>query len=121
MIFVAQLNGCSHPDYAIPLPRGYELVRGNDVDVFIASKDQSVVIGGTITGYAVLAERYVVGREDTTEVKRKAPQGFPVGKGGWFVLDTQTRTAQTELSESDWNEKVKQINDGKIPKLRVPD
>ena len=121
MVLFALLYGCSHPDYSVALPQGYELVRGNDVDIFITSAAHSIVIDGTIVRYAVVVNRYVVGQQDTTEVKRKEPKGFSVGKGGWFLLDTQTRTVQTELSESDWKEKVIQLSAGKIPELTVPE
>ena len=121
IVATASQTRCSHPDYAIALPNGYELVRGNDVDIAIIWSKHTNVIGGTIVRYAVVANRYVVGEEDTTEIKLKAPHGFPVGKGGWFLIDTQARTVQIELSESDWREKVLPLNDGKMPKLTVPE
>lgn len=121
LVLVLILWGCSHPDYAIPLPHGYELVRGNDVDIFISGAGPSVVVHGTITGYAVIAHRFVVGREDTAKMREKNGDSPLVGKGGWFILDTEARTVQTELTETDWKEKVSALAGGKIPELKVPD
>ena len=79
------------------------------------------MVHGTITGYAVIAHRFVVGREDTAKMREKNGDSPLVGKGGWFILDTEARTVQTELTETDWKEKVSALAGGKIPELKVPD
>lgn len=103
------LAGCGkeHPDYAITLPNGYELVRGNPEQVMIVNSSGTVVVPGLIVKYGTVGD-FVTGRAEVPPLSvEEVRKYFADVKPGYFLLDTRLGTVETGLSEKDWKSRIK--------------
>src|SRR4051794_34601803 len=80
--------GCT--DYELPLPHRYLLARISAGQFVIVSPDRHPVVGPTVTEYLVSGD-IVAGRV--------SPQNAPPS---YFIVDTHTRTAQSDLTRTVW-------------------
>jgi len=112
------LAGCWNNDYAIALPNGYSLVRGNDREIFIANDKGFVLLYGKILSYAALNE-FVVG-EVTTPDSMADFQKKETAPAGYFIFDTKQNHAVTGLSRQGWESELQKLGK-KTPTLIKPE
>jgi hypothetical protein len=101
-------------DYQRVLPSGYVLLRSNSLDTSILDTDSDeLAVPPNIDGVALVPEaRLIIGHT----------RASPVGptKGGYFLIDTRTRTATVELTEAAWRAQLRTVLRGPTPRLKDP-
>src|SRR4051794_34919352 len=106
--------GLRSADFERRLPSGYQLVRSNADDTCILdTNSEELAVPANIDRLALVPEAgLIVGHA----------RGSPVGptSGGYFLIDTKTRTATVGLSEAAWRAQVAARVRGPIPTLIDP-
>jgi hypothetical protein len=94
--------GCG--DYAIGLPNGYELVRFNGAEIGICRPDGHVIVEPHVVSFAVLDERYVVGKAEVP----KPIGGFQADRksAGYFIVDTKGGGVWDSLTADEWRRQL---------------
>lgn len=103
--------GCG--DYRVSLPNNYELVRLSGYEVVITDSTQHIIIEPTIDKYAV-HENYIFGHVSMPE-HGETTDTIP----GYFILDTVSKKKSEGLSESEWKDKLEQL-ELPIVQLKTP-
>jgi len=124
LCFICLIAGCSkHPDYSVPLPNGYQLVRTNAPSIFIFRPysanglvvEDSCVVPPKIVMLNVSGD-IVFGR---TEKSPDADRWGP-GPPGFFILDTKNHKVELGLDEQTWLSSLKAIGISGKPSLKKP-
>lgn len=107
-------------DFAVVLPNGYQIVRGNADEMQIVKNYGRVVVPGPIATY-VVSRGVVTGLVQPSEAApQKAASRSGEAKQGYFVLDTRTGEAAVGLSEADWNARLKALGLPPSPYMTPP-
>ncbi len=122
-VFTGTVTAAS--DFVIALPNGYDMVHGKKGEPTIVKRKGRVVVPGPIARYVVLHD-VVTGQ---VQAATTAPAGAPAkpagdtaadSKQGYFVLNTQTGEVAMNLSEADWNARLKALSLPESPGLSPP-
>lgn len=112
--------GAEHPDYAIELANGYELVRANQHEVFISDAMQRVIVPGKVVEYAVVGD-VVVGRVTMPDwPDQDAKSLFDNVVEGYFLLNTASQERALGLTSAGLHEALREVGIQQIPTLVAP-
>jgi hypothetical protein len=129
LLALASVAGCaaSRSDFVVALPNGYQIIRGKTSEPMIIKKGGRTVVPGPVASYTVIRD-VVVGLVQATPKDQKPAASGEKSTGdksagdktGYFVLNTRTGEVGKNLSESDYNERLKALNIPPSPELSPP-
>jgi hypothetical protein len=109
LLALVSIGGCaaSRSDFVVALPNGYQIIRGKTSEPMIIKKGGHTIVPGPVASYTVVRD-VVVGLVQAGDKTR------------YFVLNTRTGDVGKDLSESDYNERLKALNIPPSPELSPP-
>ena len=125
LLALLSVAGCaaSRSDFVVALPNGYQIIRGKTSEPMIIKKGGRTVVPGPVASYTVIRD-VVVGQVQATPADQKPPASGDKpsagDKTGYFVLNTRTGEVGKNLSESEYNERLKALNIPPAPELSPP-
>ena len=125
LLALLSVAGCaaSRSDFVVALPNGYQIIRGKTSEPMIIKKGGRTVVPGPVASYTVIRD-VVVGQVQATPADQKPPTSGDKpsagDKTGYFVLNTRTGEVGKNLSESEYNERLKALNIPPAPELSPP-
>ncbi len=125
LLALVSIAGCaaSRSDFVVALPNGYQIIRGKTSEPMIIKKGGRTVVPGPVASYTVIRD-VVVGQVQATPADQKPPASGDKpsagDKTGYFVLNTRTGEVGKNLSESEYNERLKALNIPPAPELSPP-
>lgn len=111
VLATVSVTGCatSRSDFVVALPNGYQIVRDKTEAPIIIKKKGGKVVPGPVASYTVIRD-VVVGMV----------QANPQDKPAYFVLNTRSGEVGKDLTEADYNERLKALNLPASPELSPP-
>ena len=125
LLALVSIAGCaaSRSDFVVALPNGYQIIRSKTSEPMIIKKGGRMVVPGPVASYTVIRD-VVVGQVQATPADQKPPASGDKpsagDKTGYFVLNTRTGEVGKNLSESEYNERLKALNIPPAPELSPP-
>jgi hypothetical protein len=124
LLVCVSVSGCatSRSDFVVALPNGYQIKRGgNAAEPMIVKKSGGTVVPGPVVSYTVIRD-VVVGRVQSAQAVNSTSSAAaqPAEKTGYFVLETRTGALGRNLSETEYNARLKSLGLPPAPELSPP-